>query len=182
MKKIFRVACIGSREISDKTFDILKEIGKQIAIRGWEIASGNALGSDFAYASGANEIDPGLVHLFLPWPSYNSNQLVPGNKCHLDSKPEWKVIAKYYHPKYGSLTQGVQKMMDRNIGIIINSNITCAVLNPNKIGGGGTGHGWRASQGRKIPTIDLTKVEKGLPSLVDVIAGLEAVAKKFHEN
>lgn len=178
-KKVnFNISCIGSREISDRTFEILFQIGAEIAKRGWRVVSGNALGSDFAYASGANSIDGNLVTLYQPWPSYNSEQLAWGNMVILNEESHWSELAKKHHPRYDNLTQGAKKMMNRNVGIILGGDATLAVLNPNKIGGGGTGHGWRVSAALDRPRADLTLIENGVPTVDEVIKFLEYNYKK----
>ena len=78
MKKI---ACIGTREISEEMRRKLSLFGKMIVMRGYELHTGNALGSDAAFAEGGNKL-PGQVHLHLPWSSYNAGLINPSNVVH----------------------------------------------------------------------------------------------------
>ena len=172
-----RIACIGSREISEKVQKNLYVLGRFIARKGWIVLSGNALGSDEWYAKGANSIDPSLVKLFLPWATYNKELLVPGNMVELGNKPEWVPIAKAHHPKYDSLTQGAKKMMDRNAAIVLDSDVVLAVLNHNKQGGGGTGHGWRVADTLKKPRLDLSGLEKDM-KVEDIADWLKKISEK----
>lgn len=153
-----KVACIGSRDISHKLRSNLIEIGEYIASCGWTVVSGNAIGSDAAYAEGANKIDESKVELYLPWQTYNTSFIKPGNILKLFDSA-WKEVAIKHHPIYASLSQGAQKMMDRNAGIIINSDVVLAVLNHSKTGGGGTGHGWRIAESLSKPRLDVSKIK-----------------------
>jgi hypothetical protein len=152
----FRVACVGSREISEEKRLLLSRVGKHIAARNWWLSSGNALGSDIAYASGANEVDPTRVVLYLPWLAYNEEHIVKGNWKSAVIKPEWLEIAKEHHGKWDALGQGGKKMMGRNVGIVSRANVVLAVLNHNKVGFGGTGQAWRVSESLGLPCLDLS--------------------------
>lgn len=154
-----RVACIGSREISKETAIIMTAAGALIAKRGDFVASGNALGSDAAYAHGANTINPRQVILYLPWSSYNEEQIVEGNRVTTKILPAWEVIARAYHPVFNDLPQGAQKMMIRNAGIVMRADKVIAYLNHGKKGGGGTGHGWRIAEALGLPRLDLAVPE-----------------------
>lgn len=175
---MFNVACIGSREISREMEQKLQKIGRFIAQQGWDVYSGNALGSDVSYATGANEVNPNAVKLFQPWQTYNSEHFAIGNVIISKHEPEWVEIARRHHPIYDKLTQGAKKMMDRNAGIIINSQAVCAVLNHSKPGFGGTGHGWRIAEEFKRPRIDLSSLEKGL-TVEEVCEWLKKVKEKL---
>lgn len=171
-----RIACIGSRDISDETEKLLIEIGKFIAFKDWTIVSGNALGSDASYAKGANLVDPTKVWLHLPWPSYNSGLIVRGNVIR-PHNPQDSILAEKHHPAYPNLSQGVKKLMDRNAGILLDSDAVLAVLNPKKMGGGGTGHGWRIAGALGIPRLDLNGQK-----LEDVFEFLEKYEKTISKR
>lgn len=152
---MIRVACIGSRETTPEIEAVMEKIGRMIVRRGGYISSGNALGADAAYARGANEIDPTHVILYLPWSTYNDELIVEGNRVTWEEKPEWVVVAERHHPRFAYLKRGAKAMMIRNAGILSRANACIALLNPNKIGGGGTGHGWRIAGEMGIPRMDL---------------------------
>ena len=151
------VACVGSRDITNEMRENLIKIGKFIAFKGWNVVSGNAIGADSAYAEGANEVDESKVWLHLPWKSYNKGFIRPGNIIR-PFDPEWCELARRHHPIYDTLTQGAKKMMDRNAGIMIESDCVLAVLNHSRIGWGGTWHGWNVAGELGRPRLDLAKV------------------------
>lgn len=157
MNNEIRIACIGSRDISEETKELMQEIGKFIVSQGWYISSGNCAGSDYAYACGGNLINPAKVILYLPWTKYNNEYLVKRNFILREPKPEWSEIAARHHPAYQYLSQGVKKLMDRNVGIVLRANKLIAYLNHNKKGGGGTGQGFRLAESLNIPRMDISQ-------------------------
>lgn len=167
------IACVGSRDITDEMRKNLIEIGKFIAFKGWNVVSGNALGADSAYAEGANQVDESKVWLHLPWRTYNKELIKPGNIIR-PFKSEWCELARRHHPIYDTLTFGAKKMMDRNAGIMIDSDVALAVLNHSRVGWGGTWHGWNVAGELGKPRFDLTKMK----SLEEVFEFLEDYDKK----
>lgn len=170
-----KIACIGSRDIDEATFQKLKKIGRFIAKKGWEINSGNADGSDFAFQSGANEVDPNLVNVYMPWKTYNLQHLAPGNNVKFDVEPEWSKLARLHHPKYSVLKDSVKALMDRNAGIVMDSDRVLAFLNHDRVGAGGTRHGWNCAGGLNLLRFDVSTLTKGV-LVEEVFEWLEAVA------
>ncbi len=177
-----RIATIGSREVSPKTAQILELVGHEIARRGWFVVTGNADGADSKFAAGANKVNPTQVKLFLPWSSYNKNYLKPGNLVEPNPKKEWEELARKNHPIYDNLTQGAQKLMLRNAGIILDCDCVLAVLNHKKKGMGGTGAGWRMSEELGKPRLDLAMVEIGSPTFDEIFKWLEKQKDLLTEN
>jgi len=183
--KKFKVACIGSREISQKTSKKLEAIGTFIARKGGVVVSGNAIGSDAAYARGANSINPELVELYVVDRKHNPKFIVPGNKVIYETEENnetWQRIARLYHNRYDKLDDYVQRLMNRNAGIILNSFCTLGVLNHSKSNFGGTGHGWKISEAFKHPRLDIYDIENDNPSLEEVKEFLRVEAKEFRNN
>ena len=141
-----KYALIGSREAGPATLALAESIGRFLALNGQECHSGNALGMDQKYFVGVNSIAPQLGHLHLPWSTYEAQAIHPDNVIHHEPITDemWE-LAKNHHPAWQYLKQGARKMMGRNASIILNSDRTIAAPNPNKSGGGGTGHGIRIS-------------------------------------
>jgi hypothetical protein len=140
---------------------------------GLEIASGNCEGADQAYASGANLEHPELVHLYLTGPRHNANAIVPGNHIYYaDDHPEWIEVARRNHPRYNFLSPYVKKLMNRNAGIVLSSQLVIALPNPNKSWGGGTGHGMKIAKEAGIPVWDITKDKQ-------LVADLKAFLKLY---
>lgn len=154
-KKINRIACIGSRDIDEEQKELAFKIGKSLAEKGIQVASGNAFGSDEWFGKGVNSVDPELLILYIPWMSYNRVLIQEGNKVTWTLKPEWEKIAEKNHPVWDKLTQGAKKLMTRNVGIISKSSKVVGFVNGSKPGGGGSGHSFRVAEVLKIPTLDI---------------------------
>lgn len=150
-----KVACIGSRVAPPRVLESMVELGRLLIENGYQVASGNAEGSDQAYAQGANQIDPTKLTLYLPWPKFNKDAVQEGNKVVLSHHPDWEGVATANHKAYSYLSYGTKKLLCRNVGIVENSLFVIAYLNPNKKGGGGTGHGVRIASHLSIPVFEL---------------------------
>jgi len=151
-----RIACIGSRDISAWSGAIMEKIGEVIVLAGGYVTTGNAIGSDAAFARGGNRVNPSHVILYLPWKTYNEELIVEKNLVTWQDNPEWEFMARAHHPVYDQLSKGAKQMMNRNAGILSRANACIAFLNHSKQGFGGTGHGWRISGTMGIPRFDLS--------------------------
>lgn len=150
-----RIACIGSRSITEDQKHLFIQIGKFIVSGGGFISSGNAQGSDQAFAFGGNIINPENVIIYLPWNTYEKDHLHPKNKICYEPKKEWFDLTSPFHGGWLKLSQGVKRLMARNYGIVHRADKVIALLNHNKQGGGGTGQGVRIAESLKIPILDL---------------------------
>ena len=122
------------------------------------VATGNCVGADQAYAQGANTVDESLVWLYLTGPKHNAYAIKPGNKImYCDDYPAWKEIARNNHSAYNYQSSYVKKLFDRNVGIVLGSDLVIALPNLNKPHGGGTGHGIAVAKSAKIPVWDIAK-------------------------
>ena len=173
----FRVAGIGSREITQDEQQLLFKLGAYIAGRGWMLSSGNALGSDEWFGRGVNSVSPHNLVLYLPWASYNEHLLHPDNWVTNEIRPEWLEEAKKHHGRWEALKQGGQKMMGRNIGIAYKANVCLAVLNHSKVGYGGTGQAWRYCESLGIPKLDISR--QGEQDFAQICAFLDSEYEKF---
>ncbi len=173
-----RIACIGSRDLSAEQTAICEKLGAWVVQCGHTLHTGNASGADQAFARGANQIRPDLVHLHLPWPMFEGTAIHAENVVHnLNDMPEhqlnmYKSVAYQHHPAWGRLSQGVHKLMLRNSSIMIPTVVPegpgfkgvlvdmCLALPSNKRGGGGTGQGMRIAQNTTIRLVDLRGYEQ----------------------
>lgn len=171
-----RIACIGSRDLNPEALGICRTLGQWIVKCGHHIYTGNALGADQAFAAGGNTADPRLVHLMLPWDSYERDKIVSGNqvlsadKLGSQSRAYYEGLARKYHPRYDSLSQGSQKLHLRNGMILIPDHPVDLVLAWPRDGAnqGGTGQGLRLAQGEGIAWHLLNKMSREeLASLCD---------------
>jgi hypothetical protein len=160
-----RVACIGSRDMDARQVSWCRQIGALITANGFELHSGNALGADQAFASGANQEHPELVYLHLPWASYEVGAVQDLNHVSVYPFGNMKFyvdIAAEVHPRWNFLKQAVRKLHARNSSILVpnQTNVDVCIAWPSAIkGGGGTGQGMRIAKSRGIKLIDLRETE-----------------------
>ncbi len=158
LTKSKRVACIGTGHPSSDDFKLCQLIGYTLATLNIKVASGNCVGSDQAYAQGANAVDESLVHLYLTGPNHNKYAIRPGNNIiYSDDHPEWREIARNHHPRYDYQSKYVQSLFNRNVGIVLTSDLVIALPNLNKPQGGGTGHSMKVAESAKIPVWNIAK-------------------------
>ena len=173
-----RVACIGSRDLSNEQTEVCEKLGRWVVQCGHILDTGNAPGADQAFARGANQIRPDLVHLHLPWPMFEGPAIQAENVVHnLNDMPEhqlkiYEYVARQHHPTWERLSQGVRKLMIRNSSILIPTVVPaeaghegvlvdmCLALPSDKRGGGGTGQGMRIVQDTTVKLVDLRGYEK----------------------
>lgn len=161
-----RVACIGSRDLNPYQTAMCEKLGAWIVQCGHILDSGNAPGADQAYARGANQFRPDLVHLHLPWYNFERQAIHDDNVVHiLDDLDQlhldfYNKIAQKNHPAFHRLSQGAKKLMIRNSSIVFPPPMyfpvdMCLAIPSAKRGGGGTGQGMRIAQHESIKLVDL---------------------------
>ena len=164
--------CVGSRDdLDDLRIKTCTLIGMYLAKAGKTVHSGNAIGTDQVYAIGANAVDPASVYLYLTGTDHNPEAVVLGNKLVYESDhPEWASVAEKYHGGYRKLSPFVQKLFNRNAGIVTNSQVLIAMANRSKKWGGGTGHDIRIANGLGIPVIDLNDDEQSRDIITHILS------------
>lgn len=169
-----RIVCIGSRQVDQGDASYLQSIGRRTVSNGDLLVSGNAPGSDQAYALGGNMVDAGLVELCLPWatfekkwivenPDYThsdwrSREMVSGNRIRLASEAHYNhlKLANAAHPGFSHLSQGAQKLLVRNAMMLLDdaeilSDLVIAWPDRTSHGWGGTGHTMQVAWALQVP-------------------------------
>lgn len=154
-----KVACIGSRDLSEGALEFCTQLARRLVVAGDGevfVGSGNARGADQAFARGVNEIDPTLLVLYLPWPGYEREAVVPGNRVRVPPWPAgFEEAAAATHGAWDRLTRGPQALHTRNMAIIADASLCVAWPGTTKWGGG-TGTGMRRARALGIPLVDLS--------------------------
>jgi hypothetical protein len=160
-----KIACIGSRELSEHELSTCEKLGWWIARCGHELHSGNATGADQAYARGANQVNPELVHLHIPWYRYERAAICNGNivwnleEISVEWHEKYAKVAEKLHPAWHRLSQGARKLMIRN-GFIVKPPpefdfVDLVLAFPGRLKLGGTGQGMRLANDYGIKLVDL---------------------------
>ena len=163
-----RIACIGTREIVSDERRMLEEIGAWLVSMGYIISTGNALGSDQAFARGGNSVNPAAVELWLPWESYERAARVPGNVVHKSPQLWMHELSQLEHPAWDRLSQGARRLHARNAGIV--KGCTLVVALPGLSRPGGTGQGMRLAKRLGIPVRNLRDADD-LKAVLDKVRG-----------
>jgi hypothetical protein len=149
-------AGIGSRKTPQDCLTQMTLIARHMTDR-LILRSGGALGADTAFANGTANRE---IH--VPWSGYNGLFVSPPSVIVPDHHPEAYRIAAAHHPKWKFLTDGVKRLMCRNVTIILGRNLDehaklVIAWTPDGLAGGGTGHGIRVAKTFGIPVFDLAR-------------------------
>jgi hypothetical protein len=116
-----RIACLGDRNLDDVEIRICELVGKQLALKGHEIISGNTRGAEQAFARGFATVNPESCTIILPWMSFEIDAFIPGtNKVIFNSRSHrgWEIVYEKFRPDYKDLTPALQKVFSRYVGIL----------------------------------------------------------------
>lgn len=154
MNKIY--AGIGSRETPTEILAIFEHLGCWLANKGYTLRSGHADGADMAFENGfdKSKADHSLKEIYLPWAFFNNS-----TSLHSTISPEAVEIARKFHPRYDTLSQGAQKLQARNSYQVLGYDLKTPVdfiicWTPNGSGSGGTGQAIRIAKAYNIPVFD----------------------------
>ncbi len=154
-------AGIGSRETPCHVLATMQQLGKTMALEGWTLRTGNCIGADQSFAKGANEVNPKLVELYLPWIGYEAESIVLGNKLYTPGSEAYRIAAKH-HPAWHKCNQATQAMHARNVEIILGAKLDQLVQQvicwtPGSKTIGGTAMGIRIAQAWGIEVRNLAE-------------------------
>lgn len=119
MSKILRYAGVGPRSSPAPVLETMTKLAYDLSSMGWHLSSGWGRGADTAFAKGAP------VHMqvqWVPWYGFNgSNEHAPFQDCPMT--PELMKIASEHHPYWRSMKLITQRLMCRNVGILLGSKL-----------------------------------------------------------
>ena len=153
-------AGVGSRSTPPDVLDRMERIAKAMARRGWTLRSGAAAGADSAFENGARRAG-GPREIWLPWDGFNGRTAGGATRIGRNSARN-RDRARQCHPAWHTLSDGVQKLMLRNVHQVLGAEpgssppadvVLC--WTPNGTAGGGTGHAVRLARRHGIPVVDL---------------------------
>lgn len=145
-----KYAGVGARDTPKEIMVLMTSIASKLSKREYLLRSGGASGADTAFANGAS-----LKEIFVPWEKFNDNPTPYFNPTYQALE-----LAKKYHPKWGSLSQGAKKLHGRNTQIVLGKDCDDPVdfcicwTKEGKIVGG-TGQALRICKDNNIPIYNL---------------------------
>ncbi len=141
-------AGIGSRETPSSLQPLIDKIVDRLSE--YTLRSGGAPGADSMFEKNAINKE-----IFLPWKDFNNNESLL-----FKITPDAYIMAKKYHPRYDTLSDGAKNMMARNcyqvLGFDLNTPvdfIICWTKDGKNIGG--TSQALRIAQNLDIPIFNL---------------------------
>jgi hypothetical protein len=149
-------AGIGSRDTPEEVLELMRLLGAHLAKKRVILRSGGAKGADQAFEEGC-DIHSGPKEIYLPWKGFE------GSTSPLFNIPsEAFTIAEKFHPYWGNLSQGAQKLQARNSLQVLGENLSSPVdfllcYTKGGKGGGGTGQALRIAKSYNIPIFDFGK-------------------------
>lgn len=174
---------IGPRLTPVPVLGMMTEIASQLASTQWKLRSGNGRGADQAFGAGVQ--DSSLKEIFLPWYGYNAHGPYPHYKVPDFTHPRAKLIeaiARKHHTSYDRMKVTYQRLMDRNVNIILgeyaDSPVDMVIYWQSEEGAadyfGGTNHSIRIAKSHNIPTFNI-RLDDELAALVEFVNQKEAV-------
>jgi hypothetical protein len=133
----------------------LTDIAKQLDSRGWLLRSGYAQGADQAWQCGTQR---DRMEIYLPWQGFNQGH---GTGFMVSPiTPAIEAAARLSHPAWNRLSQAGQKLMMRNVSIILGHNLDdpvefVAYWSSERKVQGGTGNALRLAQMYGIPSFNV---------------------------
>lgn len=152
-----RVAIIGTRNPTEGQYAYIRMLALSLVGQGVEVATGNADGIDNAAVTGACQINPRKLWVYLPWATYNSQYIEDYPEIHVLTYLSKAALTSVdiFHPYAKKLTEGARKLHARNYGIIKEPTVDAVIACPSEKGGG-TAQGMRIAKAFDIPLFDIT--------------------------
>lgn len=173
-----KYAGIGPRKTPLTVLPLMTEIASQLAGAQWLLRSGHGKGADQAFGVGA---PVELKEIFLPEAGFND---APHYDCYKVSITNERVarIARMHHDKYDTMRPAYQRLMDRNVNIILgehaDSPVDFVVYWQSEEGAadyfGGTNHSLRIAKTFNIPTFNI-RLDDELEALVAFVNEKDSV-------
>lgn len=180
-------AGIGSRETTPEGKNLLKQAFFELAtLYGIGCRSGGAAGADMACEAGC-DLGRGQKQIFLPWEGFMPYPKVLGSPKRFSTEPgvffiqeaealrRATAVAEHFHPGFGTMGQGVKKLMIRNSFQILGpaclkqsmSNMVVCWAKPTgpTSVAGGTGQAVRIAEALRIPVFNLWHGEPELEKM-----------------
>jgi hypothetical protein len=141
-------AGVGSRYTPGDVCELMTDVAKRLAGKGFHLRSGGAVNADHAFACGA---PPTQRTLYIPWRGFNE---VSGPDVIIaPDMSNWELaltIAEECHTKWEACSQGARKLLARNTYQILGDDLHTPVefvigWTKRGAGQGGTGQAYRVA-------------------------------------
>lgn len=141
---------VGSRETPKDVIDEFIVIGETLSRKGYCLRSGGADGADLAFEKGC-DLANGSKQIFIPWKHFNKSD----SPLYYQSMDAFDIAAEL-HPAWDKLSDGVRKIMARNVHQVLGLKLddpsdflVCWTKHGDKVGG--TAMAIRVAELYKVP-------------------------------
>lgn len=176
IKNRLKYAGIGPRQCPLDVCIELVSVASQMDDLGWIVRSGHAQGAHQAWETGHI---PTQREIYLPWSNFNVEGAMPEGFHVSPDSPAIRAVAQATHPYWDRLSQGGQKLMMRNVSIILGPNLDdpvqfVAYWSEQKKVAGGTGNAVKLASLYGIPSFNIKFEEdqRAMGTYVDTVHGL----------
>ena len=161
------VTGIGTRYPSEQAFNMMFKIARRMALIGWELRSGGAIGSDTAWENGFSVSKKKEIYLSRGTFDDSAKNAACGRVCYYgDIWFEAEDIASKLHPRWENLSETAQALHTRNVfqvlGLDLKSytDVVAAYAQPNGFSvKGGTATAFNLARAKGIPTFNLWTID-----------------------
>lgn len=138
---------IGSRNTPEPILELMRNIGRKMALMGYTLRSGGATGADTAFADGWGDawvLDAGIyasdkykAEIYLPWEGFN-DQYSSMEGRYLITNPKAQEIVSEIHPAWNKLSKGAKALHTRNVYQVLGQDLatpsTCVIFYAEPLG------------------------------------------------
>lgn len=148
---------IGSRSTPPAVCSAMKDIARQLAIRGYILRSGGAEGADTAFEQGCEQ-GFGSKEIYTPWYGFNGNY---SKLCH-PSEHSYEIAARLLGERWEYMRWPVRRLQARNIHQVLGQDLELVsqlliCWTPNGAEVGGTATALRLAVINQIPIINMAQ-------------------------
>lgn len=175
-------AGIGSRRTPPDVCESMALLASQLAINGWRLATGGAMGADCAFMRGAPK---NMQMIYLPWYAYNRLRGPQTRVLSTGQLISCIGVAQLHHPAWHQCSTTTRKLHARNVAILFGCNLdrpVRAVIAYTKNGAvtGGTGMGLRLAAAYDIPVFNFGVM--GFHEILDALSNISQDKPKCPAN
>jgi hypothetical protein len=112
-------AGIGSRQTPPQMLELMAELARTLATRGYTLRSGHAPGADQAFEFGAHT----RAEVYLPWPKFERTVRCEADYLRGAPSAEALQLAAQHHPAWDRLKPGARSLHARNCHQILGRDL-----------------------------------------------------------
>ena len=121
---------IGSRNTPEPILELMRNIGRKMALMGYTLRSGGATGADTAFALGHDDACLSVTtqeclyeaEIYLPWEGFNGQTTEQYGRYLMDNPEAYEIVSKI-HPAWNKLSKGAKALHTRNVYQVLGQDL-----------------------------------------------------------